>query len=127
LLDNVADVTDFPIYDQYDDVYYNDLPEQPSAFPLSGNVLLHQYNDRNHLTYHSDREEGIEIVEGNYLPLCFSSFELLKENAKSIMETKESILMPNHTDSLGQFDKKLKPWVKEESERECVQQPKEME
>jgi hypothetical protein len=52
---------------------------------------------------------------------------LLKENAKVIIETKESMLMPNHTDSLRQFDKKLQPLVKEESERECVQQPKEME
>jgi hypothetical protein len=52
---------------------------------------------------------------------------LLKENAKVIMETKDSILMPNHIDSLGQLEKKLHPWVKEESERECVQQPKEME
>jgi hypothetical protein len=69
LLDNIADVTDLPIYDQYDDDYDNDLPEQPIAFPLSGNVLFHQYNERNQLTYHSYREEGTETAEGNYFPL----------------------------------------------------------
>jgi hypothetical protein len=40
---------------------------------------------------------------------------------------KESMMMPNYTDSLRQFDKKLQPLVKEESERECVKKPKEME
>jgi hypothetical protein len=127
LLDNIADVTDLPTYDQYDDDYDNDLPEQPIAFTLSGNVLLHQSNERNQRTYHSHREEGTETTEENSLPLCFSSFELLKENAKVIVETNESMPMPNHTDSLRQFDKKLQPLVKEEFEKECVQQPKEME
>jgi hypothetical protein len=61
------------------------------------------------------------------LPLCFSSFEFLKENDKIIIETKESVLMPNHTDSLRQYDKELQPLVKEESENECIQQPREME
>jgi hypothetical protein len=101
LLDNIVDVTNLPIYDQY--------------------------NERNQFTYHSYKEEVTETIEGNYLPLFFSSFELLKENAKVIIETKESMLMPNHTDSLRQFDKKLQPLVKEESKKECVQQPKEME
>jgi hypothetical protein len=40
LLDNIADVLDLPIYDEYDDDYDNDLPEKPTAFPLSENVLF---------------------------------------------------------------------------------------
>jgi hypothetical protein len=51
----------------------------------------------------------------------------LKENAKIIIETKESMLMPNHTDPLKQFGQELQPLVKEESEKKCAQQPREME
>jgi hypothetical protein len=127
LLDNIADVVGFPIYDEYDDDYDNDLPEQPTTFPLSENVLFQQYNERNQLTYHSYREDGTETTEGNSFPLCFSSFKLLKENAKIIIETKENMLMPNHTDPLRQFDKELQPLVRKESEKKCVQQPREME
>jgi hypothetical protein len=32
---------------------------------------------------------------------------LLKENSKIIIEAKECVLMPNHTDSLKKVDKKL--------------------
>jgi hypothetical protein len=61
-------------------------------------------------TYHSykeEYEESTKSTEGNSLPLCFSSFKLLKENFKIITEAKECVLMPNHTDSLEQIDKKL--------------------
>jgi len=74
----------------------------------------------------------------------------LKENAKIIIEANECVLIPNHTDSLKQIDKKLRlyshafddsltcyeeglssskfqPFVKDESENECVQQSKEIE
>jgi hypothetical protein len=51
----------------------------------------------------------------------------LKENAKIIIETKENMLLPNHTDPLRQFDKELQPLVIEKSEKKCVQQPREME
>jgi hypothetical protein len=88
LLENIVDVTDLPIYDHYGDDYDTDLPKQPTAFTLSGNVLFLQYNKRNQLTYHSYIEEGIETTEGSYFPLFFSSFELLKENAKIMIGTK---------------------------------------
>jgi hypothetical protein len=37
------------------------------------------------------------------------------------------MLMPNRTDQLSQFHKKLQPLVKEEFENKYVQQPREME
>ena len=40
LLDNIADVVDLPIYDEYDDDYDNNPPEHPTTFPLSKNVLF---------------------------------------------------------------------------------------
>jgi hypothetical protein len=107
LLDNITDVVELPIYNEYDDDYDNDLPEQPTTFPLSENVPFQQYNESNQLTYHSYREEGTETPGGNSLPLCFSSFKLLKENANIIIETKENMPMLNHTDPLRQFDKEL--------------------
>jgi len=80
----------------------------------------------------------------------FSSFKLLKENPKIIIEAKECVLMPNHINSLKTIDKilqqsshvfddpgtcyieglvstNLQPLVEDESENECVQQSKEIE
>jgi hypothetical protein len=110
LLDDIADVVDFPIYDEYDDDYDVDFLEQPTACSLSENVPFQQCSERNQPTYHSYKEESTETAEGNSLPLCFSSFKLLKENAKIIIEAKECVLMPNHTDSLKQIDKKLQQY-----------------
>jgi hypothetical protein len=100
LLDDIAYVVDLPIYDEYDDDYDVDFLEQPTACSLSENVPFQQCNESNQPTYHSYKEESIESAEGNSLPLCFSSFKLLKENSKIIIEAKECVLMPNHTDSL---------------------------
>jgi hypothetical protein len=66
LLENIAYVVELPIYDEYDDDYDNDLPEQLTAFPLSENVLFQQYNEGNQLTYHSHREEGTETTEKKF-------------------------------------------------------------
>jgi hypothetical protein len=70
-------------------------------------VPFQQCNESNQPTYHSYKEESNESIEGNYLPLCFSSFKLLKENPKIIIEENECVLMPNHIDSLKKIDKKL--------------------
>ena len=40
LLDDIADVVDFPIYDEYDDDYGVDFLEQPTACSLSEIVPL---------------------------------------------------------------------------------------
>jgi hypothetical protein len=150
LLDDIADVVDFPIYDEYDDDCDVDFLEQLVVCSLSENVPFQQCNESNQPTYHSYKEESIESAEGNSLPLCFSSFKLLKENSKIIIEANECVLRPNLTDSLEQIDKilqqsshvvddpitcyveglvssKLQPLVEDESENECVQPSKEIE
>jgi hypothetical protein len=150
LLDDIAEVVDFPIYDEYDDDYDVDFLEQLVVCSLSENVPFQQCKENNQPTYHSYKEESIESTEGNSLPLCFSSFKLLKENSKIIIEAKECVLMPNHTNSLEKIDKKLQqsshvfddpvtcyveglvstklqPLVEDVSENECVQQSKEIE
>ena len=53
LLDDIAYVVDFPIYDEYDDGYEVDFLEQPTAHSLSENVHFQQCNESNQPTYHS--------------------------------------------------------------------------
>jgi hypothetical protein len=110
LLDKIAYVGDFPIYDEYHGYYVVDSLEQPTTCSLSENVPFQQYNERNQPTYQNYKEESTESAEGNSLPLCFSSFKLLKENPEIIIEEKECVLMPNHTDSLEQIDKILQQY-----------------
>ena len=109
-MDNIADVVDFPIYDEYDGDWDVDFLEQLVVCSLSENAPFQQCNDSNQPTYHSYKEESIESAEGNSLSLCFSSFKLLKEISKIITEAKECVLMSNHTDSLEKIDKKLQQY-----------------
>jgi hypothetical protein len=74
LSDDIAYVSDLPIYDEYD----VDSLEQPTTCSLSKNIPFQQCNESNWHTYHSYKEESTESTEGNSLPLCFSSFKLLK-------------------------------------------------
>ena len=69
LLDDIAEVVDFPIYDEYDDDYDVEFLEQPVACSLSENVAFQQCNERNQPTYHSYKEKSIESAKGNSLPL----------------------------------------------------------
>jgi hypothetical protein len=106
MLDDIAGVHDFPKYDEYDDDYVVDfgvdLLEQPSAFSPSGNNYFQQSP-----SYAIEYEENSESVEGNSLPLCFSSFEFLKKNLKSSLNKKGCELMQGHIVSLEQIDNKL--------------------
>jgi hypothetical protein len=84
LLDDIAYVSDFPVYEKYEDDY--DVED----------VLFQQYSEINQPTYHSYKEKSIGSAEENYLPLCFAAFKLLKENSKIIIEANEFVLMQNH-------------------------------
>jgi hypothetical protein len=69
LLDDIADVAYFPIYDEYDDYCDADFLEQLSVCSLSENVPFQQFHERNQPTYHSYKEESTKSAEGNSLPL----------------------------------------------------------
>jgi hypothetical protein len=153
LLDDIADVVDLSLYDEYDDDDDVDFLEQPTACYLLKNVYFQRCNESNQPTYHSykeEYEESTESAEGNSLPLCFASFKLLKENLKIITKEEECVLMQNLTDSWETIDKKLQqssrvfndpipfymkgfigsklqPLVEDEYENECVKKPKEIE
>jgi hypothetical protein len=93
LLDDIAYVSDFPVYDKYEDDY--DVED----------VLFQQYSEINQPTYHSYKEKSIGSAEENSLPLCFVAFKLLKENSKIIIEANEFVLMQNHNKPMEQIDK----------------------
>jgi hypothetical protein len=72
LLYDIANVVDFPIYDEYDDDCEVEFLEKLDVCPLSENVPFQQYNESNQPTYHSYKEESTNLTEGNYSPLCLS-------------------------------------------------------
>jgi hypothetical protein len=94
MFDDIADVVDFPKYDEYDDDYIVDFEvdfsEQAAAFSPLGNDDFQQSQESSQPAYFSydndeENEESTESGEGNTLPLCFSSFQLLKENFHSVI------------------------------------------
>jgi hypothetical protein len=128
LLDDVAYDVDLPIYDKYKDD--RDIEDS----------LLQQYHE----------EKNIRSAEENSLPLCFTTFKLLKENSQIIVEASEFVLMQSHTKPTKQIDKilehssqtlddpilcfeedlvdsEIQSLVEEKVEGEHVQKPKEME
>jgi hypothetical protein len=125
LLDGIAAVAYLPKCDEYDDDY--EVEFLPTACSHLENVPFQQYSETYHLTYHSFKKESYELAKGNSLPPCFSSFKLLKENSKVIIEGKECLLIPSHTDSLEQTNKELQLSVESESENKYVQKFKDME
>jgi hypothetical protein len=78
LLYDIVDVVDLPIYDEYEDDYEVDFLEHPTACSSPKNVPFQQCSEIHQLTYHSCKKESSKPAEGNSLPLCFSSFKLLK-------------------------------------------------
>jgi hypothetical protein len=128
MLDDVAYGVDLPIYDEYKDDH--DIE----------NSLFQQYRE----------EQNIRSAEEISLPLCFTTFRLLKENVEIIVEASEFVQMQNHTELTKQINKMLEysfemlgdpilgfeddfvdseiqSLTEEKDEGEHVQKPKEME
>jgi hypothetical protein len=134
-IDDIADVDDFPRYDEYNDDYEVEFPEKAIACSLSENDLVALYmenfissdlqldvclssenvpfqqsDESTKLIYDSydiEYDENCESIEGNSLPLCFVSFKLLRENFETINEVEEYGLMQSHLDSMGKIDNEL--------------------
>jgi len=103
LIDDIADVFDVPKYNEYDNDYavnYDvDFLEKPYACSLLENDPSQQFKESIQSVYDSyaiEYEENSVLVEGNPLPLCFASFELLKEDFKIINKIEECKPMQNH-------------------------------
>jgi hypothetical protein len=85
LLDDLAYVSDLPAYDKCEDDC--DIED----------FLFQQYSE----------EKNIRSTEENSLPLCFTTFKLLKENSQIIVEANEFVLMQIHTKTTKQIVKIL--------------------
>jgi hypothetical protein len=131
LLDDTTYVVDLPVYNKYED----DCDVE--------DVIFQQYNE-------NYKDQNIGSTEENYLPLCFATFKLLKENSEIIIEANEFVLMRNHTRPTKQIDEilwhsshalddpitcfvedlvnsKVQSLVEDKDENEHVQQSKEIE
>jgi hypothetical protein len=90
LVHDIADVVDLPKYDEYNDNYEVDFLEHPTECSSAGNVQFQQFKESiqpAHFSYdnYKEHEESTESGEGNTLSLCFSSFQILKENFHSVI------------------------------------------
>ena len=68
-----------PIYDEYEDKYLDVVPKKPA-------VNSSYVSEENMIVTQSQKAEKIkdnECVEGDNLPFCYSSFELIRKRLKS--------------------------------------------
>jgi len=101
LVDDIAWSFYMPIYNEYNDDYDSEFYEKPTVFLSPGSVLLQQsdenaqpFKENSHPAHYShgeEHEENSELVEGNSLPLCFSSFKLLEKKIKSLLKQRSVI------------------------------------
>ena len=96
--DQLTNVGDFPEYDKYDDDYVDDFEsdflEQAVVFSKSENDCFRHSKEINKYAYDSydnseENQESFESGEG-ILPLCFASFQLLKQNVYNISNQQPS-------------------------------------
>ena len=94
-----------PIYDEYEDDYLDSVPKQlgedlASSWPVTG---------ENHIAIHDHDSENManrNPIEGNSLPLSFSSFELLRKGSRVTNQTQESDIMDNLIGFLEMYNEK---------------------
>ena len=84
MLDEISYMDDLPKYDQYDDDYIKvDSSEKSTTCFWEEEAQLHQLkydNQSMHINYDSNEKnaENFKVSE-KYVPLCFSSFQFLRE------------------------------------------------
>ena len=89
IIDGFQENFTLPIYDEYEDDYLDSVPKQlgedlASSWPVTG---------ENHIAIHDHDSENManrNPIEGNSLPLSFSSFELLRKGSRVTNQTQES-------------------------------------
>jgi hypothetical protein len=81
LFDDIASFSDLPLYDEYNDYYEGDFLEQLEILSSLINAQFQQAYESNQFIcqcHNIAYEENSELVEGNSVPLYFSSFIFLK-------------------------------------------------
>jgi len=104
MFDDITSFNDFPKYDQYDDNYVlqiqTNFTEQSEASLGNKEIQFQQLENDDHLIhirYESEAEsaENLEISEAS-LPLCFESFQFLKEMWYKISKEKDEQLVETY-------------------------------
>jgi hypothetical protein len=92
MFDEVSFMDDVPKYDQYDDDYINVNSSKPSTkYCWEEAQLQIKYDSQPLHNNHDNNEENAanRNVSGKCFPLCFSSFQILRENHKQIIDSKD--------------------------------------
>ena len=79
--DDSKEVFRLPIYDEYEDNYLYVVPKKPAVDFVSSCPI----SEENQITIQGEKAENredSECVGSDYLPLCYSSFELLRHILK---------------------------------------------
>ena len=94
IMDDFKEDFSQPIYDEYEDDYLDNEPKQlPKNFTISGPV-----SEYNLIAIHDQNSENrvdSKHAEGGCLPLCFSSFEMLKQRSKDTYKKHKFEVMEN--------------------------------
>lgn len=111
MLDGVFYTDDLPQFDEYDDNYVlqtkANIADKSTTSLWAEEVHFQQlkYNDQpSHISYGSDEESAanFEVSEGS-LPLCFDSFQFIRDNYHAIRNQMSTSLDLNHLESNENF------------------------
>ena len=102
---------DQPRYDKYNDDYEVDFSEQGVALSKSENDCVQQSKEIEKCAYDNseENEESFESGERT-LPLCFSSFKLLKQNVCNVRNHKSSRHDVEYEESKGLANENCLPF-----------------
>ena len=101
-----------PIYDEYEDEYLDVIPKKP----VVNSVISRPLSEENQTVIQSQKDEkreDNECAEGDYLPLCYSSLELIRKRLTASKHKHKFEDMGNFMDFLKLED--------DEDEQSCIQ------
>jgi hypothetical protein len=96
MIDDLSYLDNLPKYDQYDDDYVVEIDVDCSKKPVAcfwekeAQLQLKYDNQPVHINYDSNEENAENLrVSGKSFPLCFSSFQFLRENYKQVVNSRD--------------------------------------
>jgi hypothetical protein len=93
MFDDISFMDDLPKYDKYDEDYTKVNSSKPSAtycWEEEDQLQLKYDSQPVHRNYDSNVQNAENLrVSGKALPLCFSSFQFLRENYKQVVGSRD--------------------------------------
>jgi hypothetical protein len=91
LFDDIKEIFSEPKYDEYNDDYEVEFSEQAISLSKSENDCFQQSKEIDKCAYDNSEENKESFESGERtLPLCFSSFKLMKKNVYNVSNYKSS-------------------------------------